>query len=63
MLEGATLRGVFVGPRPLFEGLSKTVAANGLEPVVDRVFEFHEVAAYRHMAQEVRHFSKLVIRI
>lgn len=63
MPKNATLRGIFVGGKPLFEGLNRAIAVNGMKPVVDKVFEFDQAPeAYRHM-KAAAHFGKLVLRI
>jgi NADPH:quinone reductase-like Zn-dependent oxidoreductase len=63
MLKGATLRGIFVGGKALFEGLLKAVVVNGIEPVIDTVFPFDEArAAYEHM-HSAQHLGKIVIRL
>jgi NADPH:quinone reductase-like Zn-dependent oxidoreductase len=65
MFKGATLRGVFVGRsgRHLFAGLLDALRFNGIEPVIDRVFEFDEApAAFEYLAS-AQHFGKVVIRI
>lgn len=63
MIKGATLRGIFVGPTPLFVGLLKAVAQNGIKPVIDTVFDFDDAGqAYEHM-RAAKHFGKIVIRI
>ncbi len=63
MVKGATLRGIFVGRTPELSGLLQAIACNGIEPVVDRVFDFEDARqAFDHM-QGARHFGKIVIRI
>lgn len=65
MFRGASLRGIFVGrnPRSDFVELLRAIDANGIEPVIDRVFGFDDArAAYEHMAAK-QHFGKIVIRI
>jgi len=65
MFKGATLRGIFVGrsPRKQFVDLLKAVEQNGIEPVIDREFEFGEApAAYEYLAS-AQHFGKIVVRI
>ncbi len=63
MTKYASLHGVFVGSRTMFEQLNAAIACNALEPVVDRVFAFDEAAdAYRHLERGA-HFGKVVIRI
>jgi NADPH:quinone reductase-like Zn-dependent oxidoreductase len=51
MFKGATLHGIFVGDRPMFEEMNRGIDANGLRPVIDKVFAFADApAAYRHHA-------------
>ena len=65
MFKGATLRGIFVGrsPRQQFADLLRALEQNGIEPVIDREFEFDEApAAYEYLAS-AQHVGKVVIRI
>lgn len=58
----ATIHGIFVGSREMFESLNRACERHQLRPVVDRVFPFAEApAAYRHL-QSGTHFGKVVIR-
>lgn len=53
--------GIYVGSRTMFEDLLAAVAANGLEPVIDRTVPFDDAPdAYRHL-QAQRHIGKVVI--
>lgn len=57
------LAGIFVGNRTMFEDLNRFVTVTGLQPVVDRVFDFGDAReAYRHL-EAGKHFGKVVIRI
>jgi NADPH:quinone reductase-like Zn-dependent oxidoreductase len=59
----ANVQGISVGSRQMFEAMNRAVAANGMKPVVDKVFPFAEArAAYRHL-QSAAHFGKVVIRL
>jgi NADPH:quinone reductase-like Zn-dependent oxidoreductase len=63
MSKYASIHGVFVGSRAMFEKMNAAITSNALEPVIDRVFAFDEaVAAYRHLEHSA-HFGKVVIRI
>ena len=63
MLKGATLRGIFVGPRELLVRLCRAVAVNKIHPVVDSVFAFDKALdAYKYL-QSGKHFGKVVIKI
>lgn len=56
------VQGIYVGHRQMFEAMNRAIAANRLEPVIDRVFPFEQAPdAYRHM-QAQAHFGKIVIR-
>jgi len=47
----ATAQGISVGTMQMFEAMNRAIAANGIKPVIDKVFGFDEVhAAYKHMA-------------
>ena len=57
----ATINGIFVGSREMFEALNRALALNESRPVIDRVFPFDDApAAYRHL-QSGEHFGKVVI--
>jgi NADPH:quinone reductase-like Zn-dependent oxidoreductase len=63
MSKYASIHGVFVGSRTMFEKMNAAITTNALEPVIDRVFAFDEaLAAYRHL-EHGGHFGKVVIRI
>ena len=59
----ANVQGISVGSMQTFETMNAAIAANKIEPVVDRVFGFNDTkAAYEHMAAGA-HFGKIVIRV
>ncbi len=61
--RSATLRGVYVGSRAMFEAMNRLVDVNRIRPVIDRVFPFDEAKdAYRALSQ-ADHVGKIVIRI
>jgi NADPH:quinone reductase-like Zn-dependent oxidoreductase len=63
LAKRANVQGISVGSRQMFEAMNRAIAANGLRPVVDKVFPFAEAkAAYRHL-QSAAHFGKVVIRV
>jgi NADPH:quinone reductase-like Zn-dependent oxidoreductase len=63
MMKGASLRGIFVGSGVMAERLNACIDANGIKPVIDRVFPFEEaVEAYRYQASSAL-FGKVVIRV
>jgi len=61
--KGLHVRGVYVGSGRMFEALNRALSANGIRPIVDRVFPFDEArAAYEYLASGA-HFGKVVIRV
>jgi NADPH:quinone reductase-like Zn-dependent oxidoreductase len=47
----------------MFEAMNRSIAANGIKPVIDKVFDFDEVhAAFKHMASGA-HFGKILISV
>ena len=62
MRKGASMHGIFVGNRAMFERMNVAIEANDIHPVIDKVFEFAQAAdAYRH--QQGGAFGKVVIRV
>lgn len=59
----ASMCGIQVGSRDMFEAMNRAMAVAQLEPVIDRVFAFEEArAAYEHLASG-KHFGKVVVRL
>ncbi len=59
----ANVQGISVGSMQMFEAMNRSIAANGIKPVIDKVFDFDEVhAAYKHMASGA-HFGKILISV
>ena len=56
------LKGITSGSRRMFADLIKAVHSNGVEPKIDRVFDFNEApAAYAYLA-DAKHIGKVVIK-
>jgi NADPH:quinone reductase-like Zn-dependent oxidoreductase len=59
----ASMCGIQVGSRDMFEAMVRALEIAKLDPVIDRVFEFEEArAAYEYLASG-KHFGKIVIRM
>jgi len=59
----ASMCGIQVGSRDMFEAMNRALEVARLEPVIDRVFDFAEArAAYEYLASG-KHFGKVVIRV
>jgi alcohol dehydrogenase len=61
--SGASFRNITVGDRAGLLELGRVVAATGLKPVIDRVFDFEDAkAAFSHL-ESGAHMGKVVIRV
>ena len=59
----ASMCGIQVGSRDMFEAMNRAIELGKLEPVIDRVFDFGDArAAYEYLASG-KHFGKVVIRV
>ncbi len=57
------LNGIYVGSQAMFRAMNAAIAANRLEPVIDRSFDFAAAPdAYRHM-EAAGHFGKIAITL
>lgn len=62
LFKRLTVQGIYVGSRDMFETMNRAIEINGIEPVIDRTFDFADArAAYEYM-QGAAHFGKIVIR-
>ncbi len=63
MGKRANIQGISVGSTQMFEALNAAISANGVKPVIDRVFDFDETkAAFNHL-KGASHFGKIVIQM
>lgn len=63
MVKGASLHGIFVAPKTLFEQMNAGIEANDLHPLIDRVFPLEDAqAAYQHQ-QSGNFMGKIVISL
>ncbi|HYH42145.1 MAG TPA: NAD(P)-dependent alcohol dehydrogenase, partial [Burkholderiales bacterium] len=59
----ASMCGIQVGSRDMFEAMNRALEVAKLEPVIDHVFDFEDArAAYEHLASG-KHYGKVVIRV
>ncbi len=59
----ANVQGISVGSTQMFMAMNRAIEANGIKPVIDKVFVFADApAAYEHMASGA-HFGKIVISV
>jgi len=62
-IQTLSVRGIFVGSVAMFEDMNRAIAANGMRPVVDRVFSFEQTVDALRFMQGAQHFGKIVIRL
>ena len=59
----ASMCGIQVGNRDMFEAMNRAIEVAKLKPVIDRVFDFSDArAAYEYLASG-KHFGKVEIRV
>jgi len=63
MLRGASLHGIFVGNRAMFEDLNRAIEVNGIQPIVDKVFPFAKAREAFEYHRGQGHFGKVVITL
>lgn len=63
MHKAASLHGIYVGDREMFDEMNRAIAVNQIKPVIDRVFRFDEaVRAFEHHASG-QFVGKVVIQM
>ena len=63
LIKSIYLNGVYVGSRSMFTALNAALAANRIEPVIDKVFPLADArAAFEHL-QSGSHFGKVVLSL
>jgi NADPH:quinone reductase-like Zn-dependent oxidoreductase len=63
MFKGGAIHGVYVGDREMFLEMNQALEANGIKPVIDRVFPFDQaVEAFKYQASGSM-VGKVVIRV
>jgi NADPH:quinone reductase-like Zn-dependent oxidoreductase len=61
--KSATIFGINVGSREMFEALNRALEQSGIRPVIDKVFPLGSAPeAYEYMAAS-SHFGKVVITV
>ena len=59
----ASMCGIQVGSRDMFEAMNRAIEVAKLEPVIDRVFDFKDARAAYEYLESGKHFGKVVIRV
>ncbi len=63
MMKGGSLHGIFVGDRTLFEQMNAAISANGIKPVIDKVFPFDKAKDAFALQSSGDFIGKIVISI
>ena len=63
MFRGASLHGIFVGNRVMYEDMLAAMTVNKIHPIVDKVYDFQDAAAAYQYQMDGKHFGKVVIRV
>jgi len=62
LMKNVRVQGIYVGSRQMFENMNRAIAFNKIQPVCDRVFEFHQAPAALKYMESGAHFGKICIR-
>lgn len=63
LMKQATMRGIVVGSRVLFQELNNSLEANNIKPIVDKVFPFEKALEAFEYLESQKHFGKVVIKV
>lgn len=63
LFKSATVNGIYVGSREMFEAMNQAIAQAQLHPVIDRQFSFDQAADAYEYLQAAQHFGKVVIEM
>ncbi len=63
LMKNVCVQGIFLGSRAMFESMNASVAASGIRPAVDRVFDFADAPAAFRAFETGGHFGKVCIRV
>jgi len=61
ILGNASVSALTVGSREHQEDMVRAIDANGLKPVVDRIFPLEEIREAFRFQEEKRHFGKIAL--
>jgi NADPH:quinone reductase-like Zn-dependent oxidoreductase len=63
MGKSARVRAIDVGSRAMFAAMNRAIHSNRIHPIVDRVFDFSDVADALRYLSGGKHFGKVCLRI
>ncbi|HMO81892.1 MAG TPA: NAD(P)-dependent alcohol dehydrogenase [Pyrinomonadaceae bacterium] len=62
-MKSIRLQGIYVGSKRMFLEMNRAISANQMAPVLDKVYEFEEIAAALVRMRSGEHFGKIAVRI
>jgi NADPH:quinone reductase-like Zn-dependent oxidoreductase len=63
LMKAVKLQGIFVGSVEMYERMNAALAVHKTKPIIDKVFEAHEVVDALRYMQSGAHFGKVVLKI
>ena len=63
MGKNASLHGIFVGDREMFQEMNRAIAVNNIRPIVDKVFPFDDLLAAFHHKASGKFMGKVVVKV
>ena len=61
--KAASIHGIYVGSREMFENLNRALEQTGIRPIIDKVFPFECAREAYELMEGGSHFGKIVIKI
>jgi len=62
LMKSIRMQGILVGSRRMFEDMNRAIAANHLEPVIDKTFAFEKAREALEYMASASHFGKIVLK-
>src|SRR5439155_7896472 len=62
LMKSIRMQGILVGSRRMFEDMKRAIAANHLEPVIDKTFGFEKAREALEYMASASHFGKIVLK-
>ena len=57
----ASVQGISVGSKQMFEAMNRAIAVSGLKPTIDKLFQFDDAPSAYRCLQSAQHFGKIVV--
>jgi NADPH:quinone reductase-like Zn-dependent oxidoreductase len=61
LMKAVRVQGIYVGSRQMFGEMNNAIESNGLMPMIDKIFPFHEVPQALRYMEDRAHFGKIVV--